>query len=381
MARVAEEMNARGMRIPLLVGGAAASLSHTAVRLKPLYEGPLVYAADAGRAAEAMRSLFSHKERAPFLERLSASYDEALARFQEMKAGKPDLSPEAARAGKPRIDFTGFLPPALPAQRVVLLNDLALETIEPYLNGNALVSKWKIRAAKNTDGAAQGTAESVKEAEREKEQVLHDAKALLRAVKDEHTLRTRGVLAFYPCLSEHETIRVYAHDDARAEGAPIAAFTFPRVARKQAEGATYPCLADFVLPAAQKPSGAKADVIGFFALSAAFGLKDAAAALRAANRDYEGAHLAFLAAALTEAFSEYAARSAALAAPDGSRLPVKIRPAFGYPSCPRHEDKRAAFALLDAEARCGFALTETAMIDPPESVCGMYFYHAGAFYV
>jgi 5-methyltetrahydrofolate--homocysteine methyltransferase len=72
--------------------------------------------------------------------------------------------------------------------------------------------------------------------------------------------------------------------------------------------------------------------------------------------------------------------AATLAFPSGEAAPVKIRPAFGYASCPDHEDKRTAFRLLDAEARCGFSLTETAMIVPAESVCGMYFYHKAAFY-
>jgi 5-methyltetrahydrofolate--homocysteine methyltransferase len=382
MAHVAEGMKARGMRIPLLVGGAATSLSHTAVRLKPLYDGPLVYAPDAGRAAEAVRSLLSRKERAPFLEKLSASYDAALAHFQKIKADKQDLPIEDARQNRAPADFHDYTPPAIP--RDVLLNDLAIDAIEPYINGNSLFSKWELNGAGKPDSTA------------EKEKVLRDAKTALRTIKKEKLLRTRGVLAWYPCLSEHETIRIYAQDDVYAERPPVAAFTFPRVTRKRAPGLPNPALADFVLPAAQKAPGARADTIGFFALSAAFGLGEAAAHYRAANNDYAAAHLSFLAAALTEAFSAYAAQNAAaLDAPEERHgvcaanssgktatrfCPVTIRPAFGYPSCPSHEDKRAAFNLLQAESRCGFSLTETAMINPAESVCGMYFYNPAAFY-
>jgi 5-methyltetrahydrofolate--homocysteine methyltransferase len=367
MANVAEEMRARGMRIPLLVGGAATSLSHTAVRLKPLYDGPLVYAPDAGRAAEAVRSLLSRKERVPYLERLDASYDEALAHFRKIKAGKQELSIGEARRNRAPADFNGYAPPEIPQD--VLLNDLAIEAIEPYLNWNALFSKWELNGAGKPDAIT------------EKEKVLRDAKSALYAIKKEHLLRTRGVLAWYPCLAEQETIRIYAKDDVYAERSPVAAFTFPRVTRKRAAGLPNPALADFILPAAQKAPGARADTIGFFALSAAFGLAEAAAQYRAANNDYGAAHLSFLAAALTEAFSAYAAGNpAALEAPDGDPVPVKIRPAFGYSSCPSHEDKRVAFKLLSAEARCGFSLTETAMINPAESVCGMYFYNSAAFY-
>jgi 5-methyltetrahydrofolate--homocysteine methyltransferase len=394
MAHVAEGMMARGMRIPLLVGGAATSLSHTAVRLKPLYDGPLVYAPDAGRAAEAVRSLLSRKERAPFLAKLSASYDEALAHFQQIKARKQELSitVEEARQNRAPADFHDYAPPAIPPD--MLLNDLAIEAIEPFINWNALFSKWELNGAGKPDAITEKD---------EKEKVLRDAKTALQTIKKEKLLRTRGVLAWYPCLSEHETIRIYAQDDIYAERPPVAAFTFPRVTRKRAAGLPNPALADFVLPAAQKSPGARADIIGFFALSAAFGLGEIASHYRAANNDYTAAHLSFLAAALTEAFSAYAAQNAAVlktpeapgktpeerhgvcAANSSGKTatrfcPVTIRPAFGYPSCPDHEDKRAAFKLLQAEPRCGFSLTETAMITPAESVCGMYFYNPTAFY-
>jgi 5-methyltetrahydrofolate--homocysteine methyltransferase len=369
MAHVAEAMKAREMRIPLLVGGAATSLSHTAVRLKPLYDGPLVYAPDAGRAAEAVRSLMSQKEHAPFLERLDASYDEALAHFQKIKAGKQELSLsiEDARRNRAPANFADYAPPEIPHD--MLLNDLAIEAVEPYLNWNALFSKWELNGAGKPDAAS------------EKEKVLNDAKSALRTIKHENLLQTRGVLAWFPCLAEHETIRIYAQDDVFAERPPVASFEFPRIMHKRAAGLPNPSLADFILPAAQKAPGTRADAIGFFALSAAFGLGEAAQKYRAANNDYGAAHLSFLAAALTEAFSEYAAQNRAmLISPDNSPIPVKIRPAFGYTSCPNHEDKRAAFCLLQAESRCGFTLTETAMINPAESVCGMYFYNRAAFY-
>jgi 5-methyltetrahydrofolate--homocysteine methyltransferase len=377
MAHVAEGMKARGMRIPLLVGGAATSLSHTAVRLKPIYDGPLVYAPDAGRAAEAVRSLMSQKEHAPFLEKLYASYDEALIHFQKIKAGKQELSIEKARQNRAPVDFDDYAPPEIPHD--MLLNDVAIETIEPYLNWNALFSKWELNGA----GKSHAFIKS------EKEKVLHDAKSALRTIKHENLLRTRGVLAWFPCLAEYETIRIYAQDDVFAERPPVATFTFPRMMHKRAADLPNPSLADFILPAVQKAPGARADTIGFFALSAAFGLGVATSQYRAANNDYGAAHLSFLAAALTEAFSEYAAQNpAALKTPEAPDktatqfcpVPVKIRPAFGYPSCPNHEDKRAAFKLLQAEPRCGFTLTETAMINPAESVCGMYFYNRAAFY-
>jgi 5-methyltetrahydrofolate--homocysteine methyltransferase len=370
MAHVAEAMNARGMRIPLLVGGAAASLSHTAVRLKSRYAGPLVYAADAGRTAEAVRSLFSAKEREPFLEKLYASYDDALAHFQKIKAGKQELSIEDARQNRPHIDFDNVTPLEIP-QDAPILNDLPLETIEPYLNWDALLSKWELNS----------TATAPTDKDTEKQRVLRDAQSMLETIKKENLLQTRGVIAWHPCLAEDETIRVYAKDDVYAERDPIASFTFPRIMHKRADRLPNPSLADFIRPVAQKPSGVRADPLGFFALSAAFGLSQAAEKYRAARNDYAAAHISFLAAALTEAFSEYAAQNtAALKTRDGCPVPAKIRPAFGYACCPNHEDKRTAFSLLRAESQCGFSLTETAMIIPAESVCGMYFYHKAAFY-
>jgi 5-methyltetrahydrofolate--homocysteine methyltransferase len=175
-------------------------------------------------------------------------------------------------------------------------------------------------------------------------------------------------------------------DDVLA-GDPPVRFAFLRNQAKKRAGVANPCLADFLPPA--EAAGGR---LGLFALSAGFGLEEAAAAFRARHDDYGALLLGTLADSLAEAFAEEIhlrirrewwgfAPGEALSPEDvlaGNY--AGIRPAFGYPPCPDHQDKRIVFDLLEAQKRCGLALTESAMIVPAASVCGMVFSDPGAYY-
>jgi 5-methyltetrahydrofolate--homocysteine methyltransferase len=193
---------------------------------------------------------------------------------------------------------------------------------------------------------------------------------MLDRITGEQLLHTRGVAGVFPAAAEGDDIVLYKNAESASPQPPeaTARFCFLRSQEKKRSGAFNPCLADFIAPAA---NGGPRDRIGLFALSAGFGIKEQSGNVN----DYHTLLLASLANILTEAFAETVHRR--LRETLGF---AGIRPAFGYPASPDHQDKRAAFALLEAEKRCGFALTESAMIIPAASVCGMIIANPGSYY-
>jgi 5-methyltetrahydrofolate--homocysteine methyltransferase len=201
-----------------------------------------------------------------------------------------------------------------------------------------------------------------------KETLLADARKVLDRICAEKLLELRGVLGIFPACSQGDDVLVYGP----VSGQP-ARFAFLRNQAKKRAGGPNPCLADFM----PQDKG----WLGLFALSAGFGLEAAAAAYRARHDDYGALLLGTLADSLAEAFAEEVHHRIRWEWWGyGDEKYTGIRPAFGYPPCPDHQDKRIAFDVLDAQKRCGLTLTESAMIVPAASVCGMVFSSPGAYY-
>ncbi|MCL2044489.1 MAG: methionine synthase [Treponema sp.] len=382
MAHVAREMEKRRMQIPLLIGGAAASLIHTALRIFPEYSGPVVYVPNAGKSAETVRSLLSDTERPRFLQGVEKNYQDAVRRHEAIQSGREMLLPEAARSNK--VPPAAYTPTAPKITGIIDLNNYPLDKVIPHIDWQAFSRQLDIsRKSSHRDTETQRHKEEEKDAvlwkqypnlcvsvplcEEEGRKVIKHAQALLERVAGEGLLQLRGVAGIFPAASDGEDVVI--GDSHR--------FCFFRNQQKKPDGKYNPCLADFVKPLNEGP-----DWLGLFALSAGFGIDAAAEAFRRRNDDYNALLLESLANALAEAFAEEIhlriRREWWGYAPNDS--PTGIRPAFGYPSCPNHEDKRIAFELLEAEKRCGMRLTETAMIIPAASVCGMYFASPAAYY-
>jgi 5-methyltetrahydrofolate--homocysteine methyltransferase len=235
-----------------------------------------------------------------------------------------------------------------------------------------------------------GNTDSVSaEKEAAKAKLLDDARKLLDRVCAEKLLELRGVLGIFPAHSEGDDV-VVQYPSGQKEPAR---FAFLRNQTKKRAGGPNPCLSDFLPPRSDAVgNGSSGGWLGLFALSAGFGLEDAVAADRARGDDYSALLLGTLADSLAEAFAEethlrmrrewwgYASEENLSIEDALAGKYAGIRPAFGYPPCPDHEDKRIAFALLDAQERCGLALTESAMIAPAASVCGMAFSGPGTYY-
>jgi 5-methyltetrahydrofolate--homocysteine methyltransferase len=371
-------MQKRRMKIPLLVGGAAASLVHTSLRLAPEYSGPVVYVPNAGKSAETVRALLSDLQRPRFLRELEKSYQAAALRHEELQSRVEIISLENARAN--RVPPAAYKPAAPKKAGIIDLDNYPINRVIPYIDWKLILRGWE--AQKAPDTAPDG--------------VLDDAKRLLEQVETRGLLQLGGVAGIFPAASKNEEIIVFKGDshllqmkqkDFESEAVsvsftPFSRFCFRRNLQKKPAGVFNPCLADFILPA---QNGQAVDWMGLFAVSAGFGLDAAAEQYRRNGDDYGALLLASLANALAEAFVEElhlrVRREWWGYVPDES-LSIEeilkgkfigIRPAFGYPSCPNHEDKRIAFDLLEAEKRCGLKLTDTAMIIPSASVCGMFF--------
>jgi 5-methyltetrahydrofolate--homocysteine methyltransferase len=382
MAGFARELEARGLTLPLLIGGATTSEAHTALRIAPGYSGPAVYVKDASRASAIARSLLSATERPRFLEKLDADYRAAAARHERIAARTDHLALDAARANKPRLDWTKAQ--ATPPRRTGLieLGDYPLEALVPFIDWSYFFYAWDLG-----HGFASVLDDPIKgEAARK---LYADAQALLADIVAAKRLRASGVVGFFPAAAEGDDLVVYAEPAVPAAARrEIGRFSFPRNQERKLAGGANPCLADFVAPAA---SGLD-DWVGLFAVGAGFGLEELAAEYTAKGDDYSALLAKTLADRLAEAMAEAVHERVRKEfwgyAPDEKLGTAElfagryrgIRPAFGYPACPDHADKRLAFRLLEAETRCGFALTETAMMKPAASVCGLYFAHPAAYY-
>jgi len=406
MMHVAQEMEKKGFTIPLLIGGAAANLAHTALRIAPEYSGPVVYIPDASQAPGAVRSLLSEKDRPGFLEELNKTYKTAMERHDSIRKSRDLLSLEEARKNKVNPSWSIFagitgidssrkslfnlaeifeLPPEAESREknLITLNNYPLTRVISHIDWTSFIQTWDL--AFNTYPLAYNKT-SRKNEKKILDKLLEDAEVLLENIMKHDILRLRGVVGFFPACSEGDDI-ILLKEAVR--------FCFPRNQERKANNIPNPCLADFILPRElynQKFSESKfgdetntmapnpAGQLGLFALSAGFGLQEAEEEYRRQNDDYGALLLAGLANSLAEAFSDevHCRLKKIWSITDSENY--GIRPAFGYPACPDHKDKEIAFRVLEAKEHCGLQLTDTAMIIPAASVCGMYIAHPDSYY-
>ena len=386
MAHVAREMQRdeyfRGIKMPLLIGGATTSRAHTAVKIAPHYDGPVVYVADASRSVAVMQSLTSPEQRESYIEQVAADY-ERVRKQHANKKGVPMLSLAAARANKMQVEFDGDHAPVRPkfiGRRTFKNIDLAL--LAQYIDWGPFFQTWDLAGAY----PAILDDEIVGDAARK---VLAEGQAMLKQIIEGRWLTANGVIALLPANSVNEDdIEIYT-DDTRSQ----VAFTWYGM-RQQTEkpvidGVPRPnqCLADFIAP---KASGV-ADYIGLFAVTAGLGAEKHEQRFLAAHDDYSNIMLKSLADRLAEAFAEYLhervrkdlwgyVADEALSNEALIREQYRgIRPAPGYPACPDHTVKTEMFQLLQCED-IGLELTDSFAMFPGAAVSGFYLAHPDSKY-
>ena len=383
MQYVADEMQKdehfRIKKIPLLIGGATTSRVHTAVKIAPHYDGPVVYVPDASRSVGVAQSLLGESLE-PFVQELQADYD----RVRQLHASKKPVAlwPLArARANKTPIDWQAYQPPkpAFIGRREFRNFDLA--ELEPYIDWTPFFQTWDLAGKYPAilDDEVVGE---------EARKVFADAKTLLRRIIDNQWLTANGVLGFWPANTVHDDdIELYANESRR--DVVLTWHGLRQQTEKQVvDGVMRPsrCLADFIAP-----KGVSADYIGAFAVTTGIGVDAQEQVFAATHDDYSAILLKALADRLAEAFAEclhqrvrtdlwgYARQEALTNDERIAEQYTGIRPAPGYPACPDHRIKQPLFALLQAES-IGMGLTESFAMTPAASVSGFYFSHPQSQY-
>ncbi len=375
MVHVAEEMQRRGLALPLLIGGATTSREHTAVKIAPAYRESTVHVLDASRAVGVVANLLD-REQKPVFDRANRTEQERLRALYEHKAPRPLVALSAANAHRPRFPWqrTGLPVPTFLGRRV--LDDFPLGELVPYIDWRFFFTTWEL------PGKFPEVLDDPKCGEAARD-LYRNARFLLERIVGERLLHARGVYGFWPAQSDDNDIVVYT-DESRAT--ERLRFHMLREQRARSNGVPYLCLADFVAPV---ESGVP-DYVGAFAVTAGIGVDTLVRRFEAEHDDYGAIMVKALADRLAEAFAEalhervrsewgYAAGER-LSFDDLLRERYRgIRPAFGYPACPDHSEKDALFALLDAPT-VGITLTEHYAMIPAASVSGIYLSHPEARY-
>jgi len=376
MVYVAREMERRGFNIPLLIGGATTSRTHTAVKIEPGYRsGSTTYVIDASRAVGVVSGLLSPTEKA---NNEAATRDEYVrireqyARGQEVKAratlqqareNRFNADPAATMPGKP--SFIGVR--AFDAWDLADLADHIDWT--PFFASWELIGRYPLILEDEIVGEAA-------------QDLFKDAQAMLKRIIDEKWFTAKGVVGFWPARADGDDIAVYA-DETRAE--EIARFHTLRQQIKKSNGKPNLALSDFIAEDGQ-------DYVGAFAVTAGHGELEIARKFKDAGDDYSSIMATALADRLAEAFAEalhkkvrtelwgYAADETTTTQDLIEEKYQGIRPAPGYPAQPDHTEKATLFRLLDAGKNAGMALTESYAMTPPASVSGLYFGHPSSHY-
>jgi 5-methyltetrahydrofolate--homocysteine methyltransferase len=378
MVFVAREMERRGIQIPLLIGGATTSRQHTAVKIAPEYSRPVVHVLDASRAVDVVSSLLSPAQRPAFDSGNRAEQERIRAQFAALKR-RPLVPYSAALARRARFTWT---PDAVPAPSFTGAREieLPLADLVPFIDWTMFFAAWELK------GTFPAILEHPQYGQAARE--LHEhATSLLDRIVRERLLAARGIYGFWPANSEADDIIVYRPGvRPGARGDEVLRFNMLRQQEEAGEGRPYRSLADFVAP---RESGVL-DYVGAFAVTAGLGADDLVVAFERDHDDYDAILVKALADRLAEASAEYlharARREWGYGADE--RLTAAdliaeryrgIRPAFGYPACPDHSEKRKLFDLLQAE-RAGIELTESFAMKPAASVSGIYLAHPQAAY-
>ena len=379
MVHVAAEMQREGFDIPLLIGGATTSKVHTAVRIAPRYEHPTVHVLDASRAVGVVGRLLSDGARPAFLQALSEDYDGVRARHR--RAGRAaDLAPlAAARENRPKIDWDRH-PPARPGFTGTRVFDpYPLRRLRERIDWTPFFRTWELAGVfpRILEDAVVGEAARG---------LYADANEMLDRLIAENWLRAAAVIGFFPAnRTGEDDIAVYEDEDRASVRCVVHTL---RQQMRRTDGRPNRALADFVAPA----DGRRADYLGGFVVTAGLGIERHLERMEADGDVYGAILLKALADRLAEAFAEHMHERvrkefwgyAADEDLDNQALIREeyagIRPAPGYPACPDHSEKAALFALLDAEAATGAALTESFAMLPAASVAGYYLAHPDASY-
>ncbi|MEZ5058276.1 MAG: methionine synthase [Saprospiraceae bacterium] len=380
MVHIAKEMQRQKINKPLLIGGATTSKVHTAVKIEPMFDGPVVHVLDASRSVTVASSLLSKEGSTSedFVKNLKAEYEEVRIRRASQQEAKEYISIEEARANKVPVNWNDYQPPVPNQLGVQVWEDYSIEELINYIDWTPFFHTWELK----------GKYPAILNDERvgeEAQKLFLDAKMMLNQIIEEEWFSAKAVIGLFPANAVGDDIEVYENADRSKVGITLHHL---RQQRKKAKGQPNLSLSDFVAP---KSTG-KEDYVGAFAVTAGVGIEKWVKKFEDDHDDYHAILLKSLADRLAEALAErmhqrvrkefwgYAAEESL-----GNDELIKetyrgIRPAPGYPACPEHTEKLKLWELLGVKETIGVELTESMAMYPAASVSGWYFSHPESKY-
>ncbi len=377
MVHMAKEMQREKMTMPLLIGGATTSRIHTAVKIDPSYDGPVVHVLDASRSVPVASEFVNPDTFKNIKTRFKDEYALLREDYAKRKEQKNYISLADARKNQTKINWseTNITKPSFIGSKALI--NYPLEEIRKFIDWTPFFQTWML--AGRYPGILKDPIVGT-----EAQKLFDDAQKMLDQIINARSLQANGVVAFYNAVRT-ETDDVLLSRKNREE--PFASFHFLRQQNKKAPGLPNFSLADFIAPV----SAGREDYMGMFAVTTGIGIEKLIAKFKAANDDYSDIMVKALADRLAEAFAEclhekvrkelwgYAPKEGLTNEDLIGEKYTGIRPAPGYPACPDHTEKGLLFKILDAE-KTGIILTESYAMYPASSVSGFYFANAESKY-
>ena len=373
MIYVAKEMERRGLKIPLLIGGATTSRVHTAVKISPSYSQSVIHVLDASRAVPVVSQLISEneEERKQFELDIKAEYETVRSNYEKHNNAKTLLTIESARANNLKLDFNEKTIAQPAFEGVKVINNIPLKDVVPFIDWTPFFQTWELH----------GKYPNILTDEVVGEQATHlfkDAQELLNKMVNENALQINAVLGIFKAHRNGDDI-ILPNENKK----------FITLRQQTSKTSSQPnlALADFI-----SPNENDNDHVGCFAVSAGFGLDKIVNEFEKNHDDYNSILAKALADRLAEAGAEYLhkyVRTELWGYEQKDSLSNQqlideeyrgIRPAPGYPACPDHLEKHTIWQLLDVEKNTGIVLTESLAMHPAASVSGYYFAHPDSKY-
>jgi 5-methyltetrahydrofolate--homocysteine methyltransferase len=379
MVYVAREMQRQKFEVPLLIGGATTSRIHTAVKIDPVYDGPVVHVLDASRSVPVASELISEATRARFKQKTKEEYERLRQDHEKRKDQKNFVSLDEARKNQAQTDWKTIpiVEPSFTGQKALL--NYPLDELRKYIDWTPFFQTWMLT------GRYPGIFKDPVVGQ-EAKKLFDDARKMLDKIINEGSLQANGVIAlYYATRTKTDDVNLFSDS---AGSIPFAKLHFLRQQTKKAAGLPNYSLADFIAP---EESG-RLDSVGLFAVTAGIGLEKLIDHYKSLRDDYSEIMVKAIADRLAEAFAEclhervrkeYWGYASVENLSNDELIAEKytgIRPAPGYPACPDHTEKRTLFEILEAERVAGIKLTESCAMYPASSVSGYYFSHPESKY-
>ena len=378
MIFIAQELKRQKINIPLLIGGATTSKAHTAVKIAPELNTPVVHVNDASRAVTIAGSLLNKKTSTVYKQTIRKEYEDFRTKFLERQVKKELISIKTARKNKTKLNWKEFEPIKPKNCGIKITKNQNLEELIEYIDWSPFFRSWDLHGRYPEILKDKIVGKQAKE-------LFFDANYLLKKILKDKSLKAKSIFGLFPANSVGDDIEVYSPNDKSKHIGTF--YTLRQQLMKRNDKPNF-ALSDFIAP---KKTGYN-DYIGFFCVTTGIGVDKLSKYYENKNDDYNSIMVKALADRLAEAHAEYLHKKVRTKfwgySPEekfnnDDLIKEKysgIRPAPGYPACPDHLEKKTIWDILNVENNIGVSLTESLAMWPASSVSGYYFANPNAKY-